>query len=369
MHCRFTKLMLMIFADTISVPMISHAVEMGLSATGDCVNLCSVPGISTLHTSAGHVLYLFENPNTQPTLVVEYEDQRCYADMVPGAGDGVNIAYTDDNVYHTHAPAKCAEAAFYFVPETDGTKFNFNISASGTFYVNWGDGEVLEINKQNTTDTTYSHTYEDGMSASEHTIALGGVATGYRNSGGTSATASISFYRTANDATYKVKSVAGCLSCVFPVISVDSKQYPSFNETFRSNAALTEIPDTLFANITAVGDYMFDKTFYNSGLTSLPDNLFAGITEATTGLFTQTFRECSYLQTIGNILPDLAGPEKLPNYAFYNTFTRNTLLENTLLVGPDGKELWEMWPDASAMGTYTSDSQLPNYSDIPTRWR
>lgn len=352
----------------VSVPMLSRAADVGRNANGDCVNLCQVSAIRTLHTSTGYEYDLFETANTSPALVVEYDGSRCYADLVRGEGDGINIIY-DEITYHTRAPGKCMDAVFYFVPETDGATFNFKISASGTFYVNWGDGDVMEIDKQNTTETTYSHTYEDGLGASGHTIGLGGVATGYKNGGGTSATSAISFYRNSSDVTYKVKSIGGCLTCVFPVISVDSKQYPSFNETFRTNTALTDIPNTLFTNVTVVGDYMFDKMFYGSGVTSLPDNLFAGITEATTGLFTQAFRECSSLRTIGNILPDLVGPEKLPNYVFYNTFTKNTSLENTLRVGPDGLELWDMWPSASSMGTYTSDTQLPNYSDIPTRWR
>ena len=37
------------------------------------------------------------------------------------------------------------------------TDFTFKPSAAGTFYIDWGDGNIQTITKNDTTNTTYSH--------------------------------------------------------------------------------------------------------------------------------------------------------------------------------------------------------------------
>ena len=79
----------------------------------------------------------------------------------------------------------------FFVTTTSSTSsFSFQISAKGTYLIDWGDGNVETINKTNTTKTTYSHTYD---SAGEYTIGIGGEATAYNTS---TSTAAISFRQT-----------------------------------------------------------------------------------------------------------------------------------------------------------------------------
>ena len=70
----------------------------------------------------------------------------------------------------------------------DTDSFSFSISAAGKFYVDWGDGKRQTITKPDTTDTTYSHTYNTSKS---YTIKLTGQATAYNTS---ASTAAISFY-------------------------------------------------------------------------------------------------------------------------------------------------------------------------------
>ena len=61
---------------------------------------------------------------------------------------------------------------------------SFDISAAGTFYVNWGDGIIERIVRPVAVNETYSHTY---ASAGNHTIRFGGRANGYISDAETSA--------------------------------------------------------------------------------------------------------------------------------------------------------------------------------------
>ena len=207
---------------------------------------------------------------------------------------------------------KKIDALFTVIPETDGDTFNFKLSATGTFYVDWGDGKVQEINKSDTTSEVISHTYTDGRAASAHKVGMAGVATGYNTANNIGA---IAFYNNSTDSTYRIKSIDGCLSCAFPVISTDAGQYPIFYYTFGYNSALTSVPETLFQNITTGGDYMFRYTFRNSGLESVPDDLFAGITIGERSMFYYTFYGCNNLKALGdNWFPNM---ERI---SLYDTF-------------------------------------------------
>ena len=173
---------------------------------------------------------------------------------------------------------------FYVTTTGNTSSFSFDISAAGSFSINWGDGTVDNINKTDTTNTAYSHTYD---SAGEYTISIGGEATAYNTD---TYTAAISFSSNKNTA-----GISGSLGAIFGTLS-DGTQ-PRFISTFSSNTNLTgEIPADLFAGISGKpATYMFSGTFYGcSGLTgTIPENLFAGISGTPASyMFNSTFNGC-----------------------------------------------------------------------------
>ena len=205
----------------------------------------------------------------------------------------------DDNASIPEAWGKnpdCASAEpeySFFMTTTPATQtFSFKISASGTFYVDWGDGsDVDEYVKNDTNEQEISHTY---TTAGAYTVKLGGLATGYSDSLGSSGAGSaISFYLNDN-----LAGIDGSLGAIFPTLA-DGTQ-PRFASTFFDCRGLTgSIPENLFAGISgAPAESMFGGTFVNCrGLTgSIPENLFAGISGApASDMFSATFSGCSGL--------------------------------------------------------------------------
>ena len=155
------------------------------------------------------------------------------------------------------------------------TEFKFYMSAKGTFYVDWGDGTVDTIVRNDTGKTLYNHTY---LTAGVKTIRFGGLATGYNTK---DTTAAIGFYQSIDNSASKITSVSGNLSAIFPYMSnntADGAQ-PRFCDTFYSARNLTTVPDPLFANYTTGATRMFYNTFNRcSGLTSIPAGLFSVFT-------------------------------------------------------------------------------------------
>ena len=204
------------------------------------------------------------------------------------------------------------ESKFFITTTPDTSSFSFQISAAGDFTIDWGDGNVEKVTKSDTTNTTYSHTYD---SAGEYTIGIGGEATAYN---AMSSTAAISFKDNINTA-----GISGSLGAIFGTLP--SGTQPRFYQTFYNNTNLTgEIPADLFAGISgAPATDMFASTFRNcSGLTgSIPENLFAGISGAPArSMFSSTFYNCSGLT--GTIPENLfAGISGAPaSSMFANTF-------------------------------------------------
>ncbi len=233
----------------------------------------------------------------------------------------------------------------FFITTTPNTSsFEFDISAAGDFTIDWGDGNVEKVTKSDTTNTTYSHTYD---SAGEYTIGIGGEATAYNTS---TTTAAISFRDNKNTA-----GISGSLGAIFGTLSDGTN--PGFNHTFYNNTNLTgEIPADLFAGISgAPAEYMFSNTFNGCrGLTgTIPENLFAGISGApASSMFIRTFSGCSGLT--GTIPENLfAGISGAPaDHMFYSTFNgcrglTGTIPEN-LFAGISGAP-------ADSMFTYTFD--------------
>ena len=140
--------------------------------------------------------------------------------------------------------------------------------------------------------------------------------------------------------------------------------------TFNSCKNLTAIGDGMFASLKTGAERMFAATFNHTGITEIPDNMFASLETGAEEMFNSTFTSCEKLTKVGNILPKLAGPADYPDYMFQYMFLEDWRLENTLRIGPAGKELWEMWPDVSEwQGTYRAAPQIPDYSAIPDVWR
>ena len=287
------------------------------------------------------------------------------------------------------------EPEFFVTTTPDTSSFEFDISAAGDFTIDWGDGDVETINKTNTTNTTYSHTYD---SAGEYTIGIGGEATAYHSS---PSTAAISF--SVNDNT---AGISGSLGAIFGTLSDGTN--PGFHQTFYSNSNLTgEIPADLFAGISGKPvSGMFNGTFEGcDGLTgTIPENLFAGISgKPATDMFHSTFRYCSGLtgsipeNLFGNIsgapatamfistfegCSGLTGEIPLGLFGNLTNSPRTWMFRQTFsgcsgLTGPsarmpDGTYLYDFFTGATTSHVedmYRGATGLEDYSSIPTAWK
>ena len=198
--------------------------------------------------------------------------------------------------------AAIASPKFWIVTTPNTTDFSFNMTAKGDFTVDWGDGNIEPISRTDTTEATYTHTYDI---AGEYTIGFDGVATQYALWGtnqGYWASPTISFKNNKN-----IAGIYGSLGALFPTI--DGNQ-PEYYNTFSgcSNLA-SEIPPELF-----VGNYGQMKSGMFNGLFGgcsklrgqIPPGLFSGITGNATHIgFSGTFSGCSKLT--GEIPEDLFG--------------------------------------------------------------
>ena len=193
----------------------------------------------------------------------------------------------------------------------DTTDFNFELSASGTFYVDWGDGTVDTIEKNDVNNQSFSHTYE---TAGTYVVKLGGRATGYNQDkvfdGELTALADDAVVYGAPDENYNyvpvisfagndyLAKIEGSLGKIFPTLPGGIQ--PRFVFTFAQCSNLSgTIPDELFSGISgAPADFMFYGTFAGCvGLMgAIPEKLFGDISGApATGMFYGTFSDCTGL--------------------------------------------------------------------------
>ena len=207
------------------------------------------------------------------------------------------------------------------VTRTNQNTTLFKLSATGIFYIDYGDGSTGTINSTSTTQQTISHRYS---STGTKTVKLGGLATGY-STGTNESDASINF---ADMTT--ITSISGSLGRIFPTMANGSQ--PLFKVTFAdcTNLAGT-IPEELFDGITGTPRAeMFRSLFYNdTKLTgSIPAGLFSGVSgNQQTNMFRTTFYNCSGLSSF--IPPELfAGINKTPSVstAFQNVFQNSGLV-------------------------------------------
>ena len=247
-----------------------------------------------------------------------------YANMMPvetSWNGGGMFARIDNQTYQVGVPPK-----FFITTTPNTTSFSFKISARGSFYIDWGDGNVETFIKNNTTNTTYSHTY---TSAGEHKISIGGHVTSYATGATISA---INFSSNTN-----IAKIEGSLGAIFSTIGDGSasSQQPRFYNTFYMCTNLAgSIPKDLFTGIKGKPvTYMFNNTFRGcSGLNgSIPEELFAGI-EGTpaSSMFSGTFWGCRGLE--GTIPENLfAKIEGQPaSSMFYGTFSGCSGLGGTI---------------------------------------
>ena len=177
----------------------------------------------------------------------------------------------------------------------NNTEFWFSMSPKGSFAVDWGDGNIDNINRVNTTASQYTHLYSTG---GVKTIKFCGKATEYDSAEGDNVVAAITFYKStdAQGSQIRIASVSGSLWSVFPTIGggTNADQQPRFRSTFQGANNLTTISATLFSGYTTGARQMFDSTFSGcSSLESIPATLFSNITSGAREMFENTFAGCS----------------------------------------------------------------------------
>lgn len=285
------------------------------------------------------------------------------------------------------------------------TSFEFILGASGSFTINWGDGNTEKITR-GTADKTYqtvSHTY---ATAGTYTIGFSGAATEYpllkSATSGENIYDPVAIYFGGGDLTCKIASMSGKLGNIFPTLADGSS--PSFAQTFADCAQLTTIPADLFDGVTRdSGQGMFMATFADTAITEIPENLFATVSalgeESTfaytftgtkiktipAGLFASitgdakrqafmgTFANCKNLTKIPAGLFDSLNLTDLDMAADYGVFTE-TFAGCSSLTGPSaqtasGEYLYDVWSanyvEELANGMYAGDEGLDDYESMP----
>ncbi|MDW2995718.1 MAG: hypothetical protein R8M71_02000 [Alphaproteobacteria bacterium] len=244
--------------------------------------------------------------------------------------DCTTCIYTSCNSGYELVDGACEMISFepeFTITTTEipaNTEFTFNISAAGTYYIDWGDGTIEPIEKTNLTNTPYSHTYE---LKGTYEIKLAGQAIGYNSDVNTSA---IDF----SGNTY-IAGIDGSLGAIFGTLenpTFNAKTQPRFRYTFSGCTNLTSaIPPELFSGIYgAPTDRMFMAMFSGCSKLSgtLPANLFAGMSgQITENMFRQMFYGCSSLSgpIPSGLFGDLSG--QLQTSSFLRTFSGCTSLD------------------------------------------
>ena len=273
-------------------------------------------------------------------------------DAVGGNGGGGTITPVICTTNQFAYENECIDAKFN-ISTNSINYFEFRISASGRFYVDWGDGNVTEYIKTDKSSLPIYHTYSDTKS---RTIRIGGLADGYSTS---VETAAISFANWSGQTnTYNaIEYISGSLAKIFPTIdngdslSTQPRFWRTFNGCTNLKGSLDEdlfaelrgqpvehmfystfmgcenitgpIPEHFFGNISGQpASYMFDGTFSGcknlgseNGVPtySIPENLFANIRGTTVPhMFPGTFFNCKSLtgEIPHNLFANISGEPK-----------------------------------------------------------
>lgn len=193
--------------------------------------------------------------------------------------------------------SQCEDATFTVTTTDDATQLIWKIAATGTFYIDCGDGGIfsagsVKVEHATTAAVQYSCTWAN---ADAHTVRFGGAATGYATSADVTAT-TILFGSTPISTRSKIASISGSLTKLFPQLGTTAAKIPLFRQTFQYCTSLKAIPDQLFADIAMPRSYIFYQTFF--GCSSLggfiPPTTFAKLISSgapTAGnMWSQTFQ-------------------------------------------------------------------------------
>lgn len=281
--------------------------------------------------------------------------------------DNASIPSTWGGKACTYVEPEPENYPFELTTTSSTTSYSFKISATGTFYVNWGDGSAYEkITKNDTTTQTISHTYAN---KGAYTVKLAGRATAYSTN---ASTAAISFAEPYDEDSeyYKLASISGSLGEIFPTLADGSQ--PRFYQTFLYCSNLSSnIPENLFSGISgAPVSSMFEGTF--SGCTQLageiPENLFSGISGApVSSMFSSTFYNCRSLT--GDIPAGLfAGIKGAPAVHMFNsTFagcTGLTGLGGVLFAGVSGAPAEGMYATTFGYNSFSGEIPLGLFGNL-----
>ncbi|MCL2339057.1 MAG: hypothetical protein FWC51_03855 [Proteobacteria bacterium] len=202
----------------------------------------------------------------------------------------------------------------FYVTVSAAAAFSFKISASGTFYVDWGDGTAFQtITKPDTTQTTYSYTFK---TTGAHVISIWGKATGYNTN---TQIAAISFENET-----RAFTIAGNLGHIFPTLGDGPGLQPSFYFIFRMASGLSgQLPAGMFDGLSGtLVDYMFADIFNGTKISgTIPPNLFGDMRGGYAyGMYQSAFYNCTGLtgSIPAGLFGHLAGPAQ--PYIFANTF-------------------------------------------------
>jgi len=220
-----------------------------------------------------------------------------------------------------------------------GDEFNFYMSASGTFYVDCGDGGTLSgtgvtnntITRNDTTEALYTCTYS---TAGAKTIKMAGLATGYCTGENYPAIRLFS-----GDINYGANSmissgteiyihqISGSIGAIFPTLTnpVYGTGQPSFYMAFRNFINVDcEIPVGFFDGVYGQQrSMMFYSLFNGSKFTgNIPSRLFSQITMLSVWGFGYAFGGCDHLsgEIPGDLFENLTGVLNWGDYALFGMF-------------------------------------------------
>ena len=267
--------------------------------------------------------------------------------MAMGSAYAITCQSNEFKYIDNNSNEECIENKFQITTTNDTDHFIFSMSAKGTFYIDWGDGDVEKIERTTTTMTEYSHNYNTTQS---YTIKFGGLATGYTTNQDhyTFPHRSCIFFGTPttddpdnigiNNTYDKLSGISGSLGAIFRTLGNTTATQPNFMYTFRGCSNLTSsIPENLFSGVSgSTVSNMFTRTFFGcSGLVNtniddpnnpgkkyaIPPNLFSGLSRvAGAGTFLGTFGNCTGLTgTIPGTLFNITSIRPLQS-TFYTTF-------------------------------------------------
>lgn len=240
------------------------------------------------------------------------------------------------------------------------TTFKFVLSASGTFYVDWGDGSTAEtILRNNTTPTEYSHLY---ATAGQRTIKFAGLATGYNTTSYSndkdSSGAAIRFGASNNNVSTRtggtptlIFALDGSIGSVFPTLGTNNNEKPIFFDLCNGCTDLQTISGNLFSGVTTAKKNLFRSVFDKcTNLTSIPASLFSYAYGSAESMFRSAFYQCKKLSVFpDNLFPNIDGAAaNMFMYTFYEvTFqTANQYIPGNTFLGLNGQTATKLFDSA-----------------------